>query len=178
MQNNDVAKIKADKALADLVPELEIDLLIKDQRWLKKMSEAGLNKLIRKAVFSTLEIADPAIGGPMEICIVLSNDAHVQELNKQWRQIDRPTNVLSFPQIEPFAPLEGMLGDIILSLETLEIEAKNNQIAFDDHLSHLVVHGFVHILGYDHQNDKEAGEMESLEIKILSNLKIANPYAD
>ncbi|MCF6325914.1 MAG: rRNA maturation RNase YbeY [Devosiaceae bacterium] len=175
MQNNDVVRKKAGSVPA---LELEIDLLIKDQRWLKKMSEAGFNKLIRKSVLSSLEIADPAIGGPGEICIVLSNDAHVQELNKQWRQIDRPTNVLSFPQIEPFAPFEGMLGDIILSLETLEIEAKNNQIAFGDHLTHLVVHGFVHILGYDHQNDKEADEMESMEIKILSNLKIANPYAD
>ncbi|VAW16523.1 Metal-dependent hydrolase YbeY, involved in rRNA and/or ribosome maturation and assembly [hydrothermal vent metagenome] len=165
-------------AQTGLAFELEIDVIIADQRWLEKMDEADLNKLIRKAVLNAIEIANPAISGPGEISIVLSNDAHVQELNMQWRQIDKPTNVLSFSQIEPFAPLAGILGDIILSLETLENEAKNNQLAFSDHLSHLIVHGFVHILGYDHQNDKEADEMESLEIKILSNLRIANPYAD
>ncbi len=175
MQINAKDKKQAESGLAF---ELEIDVMVADQRWLEKMGEADLNKLIRKAVFSTLELGNPKIGGAGEICIALSNDAHVQELNQQWRQIDKPTNVLSFPQIEPFASLEGMLGDIILGLETVENEAKNNQLAFSDHLTHLVVHGFVHILGYDHQNDKEADQMESMEIKILNNLKIANPYAD
>ncbi len=162
----------------DRLHELEIDLLVKERRWLEKIDETGLNKLIRKAVFITLETVHPVIGGPGEICIVLSNDAHVRKLNRHWRQIDSPTNVLSFPQIEPFAPVCGMLGDIIVSLETIENEAKSTQIPFFDHLSHLIVHGFAHILGYDHQNDKEAEEMESLEVKILSRLEIANPYVD
>jgi len=104
------------------------------------------------------------------------DDASQQELNKEWRGIDKPTNVLSFPQIEPFSPVLGILGDITLARETLEREAVEQGVNFTDHFTHLVVHGFLHILGYDHVDENEALVMEGLETQILATLGIADPY--
>jgi probable rRNA maturation factor len=104
------------------------------------------------------------------------DDAEQRALNRQWRQIDKPTNVLSFPQIEPFSPVVGILGDITLARETLEREALELGKSFADHYTHLVVHGFLHILGYDHIEDDEALVMEGLETQILATLGIEDPY--
>lgn len=173
--------------MEDLAPkkqefQLEIDVIINDQRWVEKLNSidmaVDIDQMIRNAVLTVLAVAKPEQSGAAEICIVFSNDAEICELNKQWRQNDSATNVLSFPQIEPFTPVCGLLGDIILAYETIEKEAQNQQIAFLDHVTHLVVHGFVHILGYDHQNDKEALEMEGMETKILAQLNIEDPYAN
>lgn len=114
--------------------------------------------------------------GVAELSIVLLDDAEQQVLNRDWRQIDKPTNVLSFPQIEPFGPVMGILGDITLARETLEREAADLGKSFTDHFTHLVVHGFLHILGYDHIDDDEALVMEGLETQILASLGIDDPY--
>jgi probable rRNA maturation factor len=116
------------------------------------------------------------VAGVAELSIVLMDDAEQRELNRQWRQIDKPTNVLSFPQIEPFSPVVGILGDITLARETLEREALELGKSFTDHYTHLVVHGFLHILGYDHIEDDEALVMEGLETQILATLGIEDPY--
>ena len=116
--------------------------------------------------------------GAAELSILLTNDEEQQALNQQWRGKDSSTNVLSFPQIEPFGPVVGILGDITLARETLEREAVEQCVSFTDHFTHLVVHGFLHILGYDHLTDDEALQMEGLETKILDSLGIADPYAD
>ncbi len=108
--------------------------------------------------------------------MVLLDDAGQRELNRQYRGIDRSTNVLSFPQIEPFGAVAGLLGDITLARETLEREAVELQLSFTDHFTHLVVHGFLHILGYDHIEDADALVMEGLEVQILASLGIADPY--
>lgn len=118
------------------------------------------------------------MAGVAELSIVLTDDAEQRQLNHQWRGIDKPTNVLSFPQIEPFAPVVGLLGDITLARETLEREAAELGKDFADHFTHLVVHGFLHILGYDHLNEEEALVMEGLETQILQSLGIADPYSD
>jgi probable rRNA maturation factor len=118
------------------------------------------------------------VTGVAELSIVLTDDAEQRQLNRQWRGIDKPTNVLSFPQIEPFAPVAGLLGDITLARETLEREAAELQKPFTDHFTHLVVHGFLHILGHDHQDEAEALVMEGLETQILDSLGIADPYSD
>jgi probable rRNA maturation factor len=118
------------------------------------------------------------MAGVSEVTLVLTDDAHQRVLNRDWRQIDKSTNVLSFPQIEPFAPLAGLIGDITLARETLEREAGEMEIGFSDHFTHLVVHGFLHLLGYDHIEDDEALQMEGLETQILAILGIADPYAD
>lgn len=116
------------------------------------------------------------VAGIAELSVVLMDDASQQELNSQWRGIDKPTNVLSFPQIEPFSPVLGILGDITLARETLEREALDLGVSFTDHFTHLVVHGFLHILGYDHIEDSDALVMEGLETQILATLGIADPY--
>ena len=110
--------------------------------------------------------------------ILLTDDAHQRILNRDWRNIDNPTNVLSFPQLEPFSPVSGLLGDISLARETLDREAADLGKTFSDHFVHLVVHGFLHLLGYDHIDDDEALQMEGLETQILAALGIADPYGD
>ena len=110
--------------------------------------------------------------------MLLTDDAEQRALNAQWRGKDAATNVLSFPQLEPFAPLAGLLGDISLARETLEREAAELGKSFTDHFTHLVVHGFLHILGHDHIEEADALVMEGLETQILASLGIADPYAD
>jgi probable rRNA maturation factor len=130
------------------------------------------------AVRAALTQSKARIAGPAELSIVLTDDAEQQLLNRDWRGIDKPTNVLSFPQIEPFGPVSGLLGDIILARETLVREAEEQGVSFDDHFTHLVVHGFLHLLGYDHMDDDEALAMEGLETQILASLGVADPYSD
>ena len=130
-----------------------------------------------EAVRAALAQSKARITGPAELSIVLTDDAEQRVLNRDWRGIDKSTNVLSFPQIEPFGPVSGLLGDIILARETLEREAAEQAVSFEDHFTHLVVHGFLHLLGYDHMDDDEALAMEGLETQILASLGVADPYA-
>jgi probable rRNA maturation factor len=129
-------------------------------------------------VLEALKQSKAKVKGAAEISILLTNDEEQHELNKQWRGKDSSTNVLSFPQIEPFGPVVGILGDITLARETLEREAADLDKSFADQFTHLVVHGFLHILGYDHMTDKEALQMESLETQILASLGVDDPYAE
>lgn len=121
-------------------------------------------------------MADVDIEGPLEASVLLTNDAAQQEINKKWRGKDSSTNVLSFPQNEAFSPLFGLIGDISLALETLEREAQELDKSFEDHFTHLMVHGTLHLVGYDHETDDEALEMEGLETQILAELGVENPY--
>lgn len=106
-----------------------------------------------------------------EVAIQLSNDAGVQELNAQFRGKDKPTNVLSFPDGE-----DGRLGDIILAYETIAREAEEQGKRFQHHLMHLVVHGMLHLQGYDHEKPRDAKRMEDKEVMLLSAMGIADPY--
>jgi probable rRNA maturation factor len=112
-----------------------------------------------------------------ELSIVFSDDAGVRELNRDWRGKDSPTNVLTFPAVEPHeierAPL---LGDIVLAHQTLAREAAAEGKTFDAHLAHLVIHGVLHIYGFDHGGADEAERMENLERAALARLGIADPY--
>lgn len=105
-----------------------------------------------------------------ELSVVLSDDAQVQVLNRSYRQKDAPTNVLSFPQAGP------LLGDIVLARETLEREAAAKGAAFEDHLTHIIIHGWLHLQGLDHQTEADAAQMEAIEIAALAMLGIDNPY--
>ena len=131
-----------------------------------------------EALREALKLSKARVKGTSEVSVILTSDAEQRILNRDWRGIDRPTNVLSFPQIEPFGAVSGLLGDIILARETLEKEASEQSVSFDDHFTHLVVHGFLHLLGYDHIKDDEALAMEGLETQILASLGVADPYAE
>lgn len=143
---------------------------------------------VELAVHAALAAAPPAKAAHYEITVVLTGDAEIRDLNRTWRGKDRPTNVLSFPAGDvPFAAalpgdpgFDGApipLGDIVIAFETTRAEAGERPIPLSDHLSHLVVHGTLHLLGFDHLNDEEAEDMESLERKALASLGIADPYA-
>lgn len=129
-------------------------------------------------MLETLRQSGARVTGAAELSILLTDDAEQHDLNRQWRGKDSSTNVLSFPQIEPFGPVTGILGDITMARETLEREAVDLGKSFEDHFTHLMVHGFLHILGYDHLTDEEAAEMEGLETRILAELGVEDPYAD
>ena len=138
----------------------------------------ALDARAEQAVREALKQSKATVTGASELSVVLTNDEEQQTLNRDWRGIDKATNVLSFPQIEPFGAVAGILGDVILARETLEREAKEEGVSFEDHFTHLMVHGFLHILGYDHLDDDEALVMESLETQILASLGVADPYAE
>lgn len=156
---------------------LDLDILLEDPRW--QIAAPDLDVLIDSAVDAALRAAGE--DEPVSVTVVLADDATVQDLNRTWRDQDKPTNVLSFATRDSGAPLppEGPepLGDIILAYETCAAEAVSEEKAFVDHLAHLIVHGVLHLLGYDHQEPQEASEMELLEIDILKGLGVADPYA-
>jgi probable rRNA maturation factor len=106
-----------------------------------------------------------------EFSLLLTNDTHIQQLNKDFRGQDNPTNVLSFPD-----DTGNYLGDIAIALETIVREAKEQEKDFYHHFIHMLIHGLLHLQGYDHETDIEAEEMEALEIKILADMGIENPY--
>ena len=154
-------------------PPLEIAVIRNADGW-----PDHFDVLAKQAVLAALAGAKPKIKGAAEISVLLTDDAEQRELNAQWRGKDSTTNVLSFPQIDPFAPVMGLLGDITLARETLEREAADLGKSLDHHFTHLMVHGFLHILGYDHLDEEEALQMEGLETQILAGLGIDDPYAN
>lgn len=164
-------------------PNFHIDLLIDDDRW----SENDFAPIIQDVVRQTLASID--FFHPIEISIMLCDDSKIQQLNADFREQNKPTNVLSFPQLDikeletlknkPYIneKLSTLLGDIAIAYETTLNESKEQQKSFQNHVTHLCVHGLLHLLGYDHIEDNEATEMEGLEVKILNEFKIPNPYS-
>ena len=155
------------------------EVLVVAECW---QSEPDAEAVIQRAVAVAAEIAD-ADTGEAEIAVMLTDDAGIRTLNSNWRGIDKPTNVLSFPALQPTGPVgpddaPRMLGDIAIAYQTTRKEADDEQRPFDHHLSHLTVHGFLHLIGYDHENDDDAEAMEALERQILAQLGIPDPYAD
>ena len=138
----------------------------------------GIEKLARRGIEASLETSGIRILDGAEVSVQLVDDSRIRALNAQWRGLDKPTNVLSFPASAPekiaAAP---MLGDIVMAFETAEREAAEEGKTLADHAAHLVVHGFLHLLGFDHQIAADADRMEALETRILAKLQIADPYA-
>jgi probable rRNA maturation factor len=124
----------------------------------------------------------PQISGVVELSVILSDDAALMALNRDYRGVEAPTNVLSFAALDHAAPLPSggpiLLGDVFIACETAEREAALEAKTLPHHLSHLVVHGVLHLLGYDHQRQDKAERMEQLERSILAALGIADPYRD
>lgn len=144
--------------------------------------EKSVDAAVRFAAIA--ELADPVV--PVSVSVKLSDNAEVHALNREWRDNDKPTNVLSFPMLdddEIDALLDGtynapeiLLGDIILAYETCAAEAAEKEISIADHATHLVIHGMLHLLGHDHIDDEEAEAMEALEVKALASMGLHNPY--
>lgn len=137
---------------------------------------AGAEGVIRRAI-ETSEARLGAADDDVEVSVRLADDAEIRELNRQWRGKDSATNVLSFPTPEGPGG-DRHLGDIVIAYETVRREAEAEGKAFDAHLAHLAVHGYLHLSGYDHEDDDEAEEMEDLERSILADLGVADPYED
>jgi probable rRNA maturation factor len=152
---------------------VRIDIAREGRQW----SDRRLDGVIRRAADAALRAAE-ALSGPVEISVLLTDDAGIRGLNKAWRGIDKATNVLSFPaptSLAATAPRQ--LGDLVLAHETIRMEARNEGKEFADHLAHLVVHGVLHLLGLDHVTDAEAAAMEAYEIAALALLGVGDPYA-
>lgn len=157
-----------------------------EESWPEQTDWAGLTERAVRAAFAQtpydeLTSLDPCI----EISIRLTDDAEVQTLNRDYRHKDAPTNVLSFPMVQPdlLEALsnsddgEVLLGDIVMARETCTREAAEKGIAFAAHAAHLIVHGTLHLLGYDHMEEHEAEEMEEMEVRALAGIGIDNPYS-
>lgn len=153
---------------------IEIDIALEAGDWPVEEELRGHAEMAVSAVFAELAIADPA----SELSLLFTDDPSIRVLNRDWRGKDKATNVLSFPafEIAPGDPLPPMLGDIILASETVSKEAVLEGKPFAHHLTHLIVHGLLHLLGYDHENDEDAEEMEGLERRMLARLAIPDPY--
>jgi probable rRNA maturation factor len=150
-----------------------IDVIVEAPQW---DAARGAEATIRRAL-SEAAIATRANFADRVLAVLLTDDAAIRRLNAQWRNIDKPTNVLSFPPA-PSAVPDGVqsLGDIAIAYETAAREAKADDKPFEHHLAHLAVHGFLHLLGYDHESDADAQTMERLERVILARLGVPDPY--
>jgi probable rRNA maturation factor len=136
--------------------------------------------VIQRAIAAAAESVEADVS-EAELAVMLTDDTGIRTLNSNWRGIDKPTNVLSFPALQPAGTRKPgdaprMLGDIAIAYQTMRREADEEQKPFDHHLSHLAVHGFLHLIGYDHEDDDEAEAMESLETEILAQLGIPDPH--
>ncbi len=151
-----------------------LDISVSSPLW-RRLPRA--RAIARKTIAAAAaESGRPSEGGDVSLC--LADDAALRELNLRWRGIDKPTNVLSFPAAPPGRLREPtMLGDIALAYETLAREAEDLGVPLTDHYRHLLAHGFLHLIGYDHETDVDAERMEALETRILTRLGAGDPYA-
>jgi probable rRNA maturation factor len=147
-----------------------IDILVQSPLW---SAQRGIKAVLRRAV---TEAASAAAAHNGELAIVLTDDSSIRTLNRDWRRKDEPTNVLSFPAKDQRAGTPHHLGDIVIAYQTTAREAEAERKPFKHHLAHLAVHGFLHLVGYDHTADEEAEAMEGLEISVLARLRVPNPY--
>ena len=154
-----------------------------DEEWDSSSDWLQLVRNAAQAALAESAYPDLASDRPVEISITLTGDDEVHALNSKWRGKDKPTNVLSFPMADErdlraanVAAAELLLGDIVLAHGVCAAEAAEKGLTIEQHATHLVVHGTLHLLGYDHHDDRDAAEMETREVRALARLGIANPY--
>ncbi|MEQ1403947.1 rRNA maturation RNase YbeY [Neorhizobium sp. Rsf11] len=161
--------------------KLDIQITVENEGW---RDEAALLLLSERTLGAAAELLADEEKQPFperapELSLVFTDDASIREINAEWRGKDTPTNVLSFPAfpLQPGDMPGPMLGDIVIARETVEREAVDLEKTFEDHLTHLLIHGFLHLFGYDHMETAEAERMERLETRILAVLGLSDPYA-
>ncbi|HYA72130.1 MAG TPA: rRNA maturation RNase YbeY [Roseiarcus sp.] len=151
-----------------------VEFVATSPRW---RAALAARTLARQAIAASLAECALALRPGAELCVHLADDAHIRDLNARWRGLDKATNVLSFPAAEPANIGQArLLGDIVLAFETVAREAAAEEKALADHYRHLVVHGFLHLLGFDHETEVDAQRMEATETRILARLGVADPY--
>lgn len=151
-----------------------VDFVATSPRW---RAALAARTLARQAIAASLAECGLALRPGAELCVHLADDAHIRDLNARWRGRDEATNVLSFPAVEPANIRQArLLGDIVLAFETVAREAAAEGKPLADHYRHLVVHGFLHLIGFDHETDADAQRMEAMETRILARLGVADPY--
>jgi probable rRNA maturation factor len=152
----------------------EIAILVEAGEW---PPEVKLRPLVENAIAASIAAVAGPIAPSAELSLVFTDDAHARSLNHRYRGKDIATNVLSFPASQPTPKaFGGLLGDIVFANGVIGREAAKDELTFEHHLTHLIVHGFLHLVGYDHGNDDEAAVMENLETAILARLGVADPY--
>ena len=166
---------KSDSAIVPESFEVTVPVSLSDEAWERALPQCR-SIAARAARAAAAAHAGP---GPLEISILLAGDEEVRRLNRDYRMIDTPTNVLAFASGPPPAPPRAarMLGEVVLAFGTMRREADACGVEIADHLAHLVVHGVLHLLGYDHEIEPDAETMERAEAHILAGLGIADPYA-
>ena len=147
---------------------VDLDLRVAEPEWATALPD--LEQICQRA----LEAGAAQMTAKGEVAVLLTNNAEIQVLNRDWRSKDKPTDVLSFPADPMDVPF---LGDIAVALGVTQDDAKTRNIGLDQHLSHLLIHGLLHLLGHDHKDDTEAAEMEALEIAALASLGWPDPYS-
>ncbi|MCR9266236.1 MAG: rRNA maturation RNase YbeY [Alphaproteobacteria bacterium] len=147
-----------------------VDLIVEDEAWDRLEGKSALAETAIAAAQCEIDDILPGV-----IAILLTGDDAVAQLNKSFRGKEGPTNVLSFPASEH---ADNHLGDVALAWGVVEREAADKRVSVEDHLRHLIVHGFLHLQGYDHQDDDEAEHMEDLERRALARLGVSDPYAE
>ena len=151
------------------------DIVVESDLW---QAEPQAEATVRAAIAAAADFVNNAPSTrDGEVSILLADDSAVREVNRQWRGLDKPTNVLSFPAADTPAT-QGHLGDIVIAYETLRKECDAEGRLFVHHLAHLTVHGFLHLIGYDHETDAQADEMESLESRIMAAMNMPDPWQD
>lgn len=154
--------------------KLSLEIIVSSALW-RRLPRA--RSVARETIGVCVEESGARLSPGAEIAICLGDDERLRQLNARWRGLDKPTNVLSFPAASNGAGA-ARLGDIAIAYETLEHEAAEAGIAPVDHYRHLIAHGFLHLIGYDHQTEQEAERMEALERRILARVGVADPYGN
>ena len=155
---------------------LSVEILVGHQGWERDVTELeALTIQVLNRVAVELKLPDA------ELSVCFADDTHITQLNTQFRGKEKPTNILSFQQYDDLEELRAAeepvyLGDLILAYETIKNESNEQDKSFQHHVTHLLIHGFLHLCGFDHEVEDQANEMEGFEIQILSKLGIENPY--